>query len=120
MMTCDLGRRRSARLEFHATPEVLLRTWTSVRVVDISATGVLLETKATETWDRIELLMPLGGVTFAAKVQVRRRQLLRDGRGEPCVRIGGSFLNLDDASRGQLAEFLAGGARPANGGHPLS
>lgn len=118
-MTCELGRRRSARLEFHVSPDVLLRTWTSVRVLDISATGVLLETNAGEAWDRIELLMPLGGMTFAAQVQVCRRQVLRDGRGEPRVRIGGSFMNLDDASRGQLAEFLAGGIRPA-GGHMLS
>jgi hypothetical protein len=108
-MTQALGRRRTTRLEFQVTPEVLLRTWTSVRVVDISATGVLLETNSNEMWDRIDLLMPLGGVTFAAKVQVRRRQVLHGGHGEPRVRIGGSFLNLDDVSRCQLAAFLAGG-----------
>ena len=109
-MTCAPGRRRSSRLEFRVTPEVLLRAWTSVRVVDISATGVLLETNAPEAWDRIELLVPLGGVTFAAQVQVRRRVVLQDERGAQRIRIGGSFTNVDAASRNHLAAFLAGGS----------
>jgi hypothetical protein len=104
------GRRRSPRLEVGAGALVTINSVTSARLVDISLTGVQLEATEVEPSETVELRVPLGGVPFAATVQVRRRQLTRDARGDARVRISGPFVNLDERQSRQLSHFLVGGA----------
>jgi c-di-GMP-binding flagellar brake protein YcgR len=81
--------------------DVQLRT--RVRLLDISATGALVESELPlPVGARGQLRFALAGATFAPTVQVRRRA------GAPVrdLNLGTMFTSMDDTSRRRLEEFL--------------
>jgi hypothetical protein len=106
--------RRTIRAQHGGDACVTLGSRVAVRVINISMTGVLLETSDTADvarGDRLELTMPLGGVPFTATLQVGRHDRLRD-RKVARLRVGCAFVNMDPARQEQLAKFLADGLIP--------
>ena len=89
----------------------------AVRIVNISLSGVLLETSDSNAdithGDELELTVPLGRASFSAKLAVSREARLTDGRTGGRLRVACVFVNLDPARRQQLADFLADGLVPS-------
>jgi hypothetical protein len=110
--------RRSIRAQHGGDARVTLGSRVAVRVINISMTGVLLETSDTADvarGDQLELTVPLGGAPFTATLQVGRQDRLRDDRKVARLRVGCAFVNMDPARREQLAKFLADGLIPPQG-----
>jgi hypothetical protein len=110
VMTADV--RRAPRAT-HSGESVQLGSRFAVRVVNISLTGVLLETCAGSAGiirgDRLDLSVPLGRAIFSARLEVGREDWLPEGKNGGRLRVGCAFVDLNAARRQQLAQFLADG-----------
>jgi hypothetical protein len=79
-----------------------LQLHTRVRLLDISATGALVESELPlPVGARGHLRFALAGASFSPTVQIRRRAgSARD------LNLGTVFTSMDDTSRRRLEEFL--------------
>jgi hypothetical protein len=81
--------------------------WSTVRLVDISLSGVLLaSSRPIGLSDRTVLRAAFDGDAFTSAVEICRVQPEAPG-GEPgSVRLGGRFVDPDEGNRRVLAQFL--------------
>jgi hypothetical protein len=96
-------RRRSPRVALPQDEECDLQLRTRVKLLDISATGALVESEIPlPIGARGQLRFALAGAAFAPTVQIRRRA------GSPArdLNLGTVFTSMDDTSRRRLEEFL--------------
>jgi hypothetical protein len=92
-----LERRRAARLPVEGGAEAGIVSSNSVRVVDISAGGVLLASpRPAPVGSRGRLSFTIGGNPLAAEVEIRRVVEAPDRTG---FRIGAMFLAITPAQR---------------------
>jgi len=99
----DTDRRRSPRVMLPADEECRLQLRTRVRLVDISATGALVESDMPIPIGATgQLRFSLAGASYAPTVQVRRRA----GDRARELNLGTVFTSMDDTSRRRLEEFL--------------
>jgi len=98
-----IDRRRSPRVLLPEDEECSLQLRTRVRLVDISATGALVESNLPlPVGSHGQLRFALAGASYAPTVQIRRRagSQVRD------LSLGTMFTSMDDTSRRRLEEFL--------------
>jgi c-di-GMP-binding flagellar brake protein YcgR len=96
-------RRRSPRVMLPQDEECSLQLRTRVRLLDISATGALVEADVPlPVGVRGQLRFALAGTTFTPTVQIRRRA----GSQAREMNLGTMFTSMDDTSRRRLEEFL--------------
>ena len=97
-------RRRGPRVAVGQQVDCRFEMRVKVRVVDISATGALLEADESlpvQTGGRLKAV--LGASRFSPHLQIQRAaSLLPDGG----VHLGAAFVRLDDDSRNSLEAFL--------------
>jgi c-di-GMP-binding flagellar brake protein YcgR len=99
----NLDRRRSPRVTLPQDEECDLQLHTRVRLLDISATGALVESELPlPVGVRGHLRFALAGASFSPTVQVRRRA----GSAARDLNLGTVFTSMDDTSRRRLEEFL--------------
>jgi hypothetical protein len=97
-------RRRNPRLALEAPLECAVKVQTRVNILDVSVTGMLLGSDvALPPGTRVYLRTFLGGVDFAADVQVQRTVARRPG----AVESGVTFVRMDAQSQRRLEQFLA-------------
>jgi c-di-GMP-binding flagellar brake protein YcgR len=109
----DIDRRRSPRVMLppgDRDEECRLQLRTRVRLVDISATGALVESDLPIPIGATgQLRFSLAGASYAPTVQVRRRAGSHArGAGSDAreLNLGTVFTSIDDTSRRRLEEFL--------------
>jgi hypothetical protein len=96
-------RRRSPRFEVPAGQQAVLPIDLSVRLLDISLTGVLVHASQTaKEGSRGRLRLALAGQPFAAEVEVRR---IAQGPGGQGYKIGARFVDLTDDQRHLIEGF---------------
>jgi hypothetical protein len=96
-------RRRSPRVLLPQDEECSLQLRTRVRLVDISASGALVESDVPLPVGATgQLRFALAGSAYAPTVQIRRRA------GSPArdLNLGAVFTSMDETSRRRLEEFL--------------
>jgi hypothetical protein len=99
-------RRRAVRIPVDGAADAGIMATNSVRVVDISAGGVLLaSTRPATVGTRGRLSLTLGGNPLAADVEIRRVVESPDRTG---FRIGAMFIGMTPAQREAIERF----ARP--------
>jgi PilZ domain-containing protein len=100
-------RRRSNRIAIGHIEPAYLPSSEAVRVLDISVTGVLLQSsRSIEPGTRGSLKLNFGGSPFSADVEVRRAVPTADGGSSPSYRVGASFVAITPEHR-QLIERFA-------------
>ena len=98
-------RRRSPRVALPQgeDEECDLQLRTRVRVLDISATGALVESEVPlPVGARGQLRFALAGAAFSPTVQIRRRA----GSAARDLNLGTVFTSMDETSRRRLEDFL--------------
>jgi c-di-GMP-binding flagellar brake protein YcgR len=110
MSQAFLERRREPRVPMRDHQMVGLPMALTVRLVDISAGGVLLtSSQQMSIGQRARLHTTLGSEPFNVEVEVRRvvdGSLEGNGRGR--YRVGAAFATLDEASSRSVNHFLSG------------
>jgi hypothetical protein len=110
MAEAQLERRRSPRVPMREDETVGLPVGLTVRLLDISSSGVLLfSPQALGFGQRATLRTILGADPFNADIEVRRVSAggtsTSPGAG---YRIGAAFVGLDDKAHRAVTRFLAG------------
>lgn len=110
MSEAFLERRREPRVPMQEDQVIGLPVALTVRLVDISAGGVLLSSSQKLTiGQRARLQTTLGSDPFNVEVEVRR---VADGGQEGAARgryrIGAVFTSLDEAASRSVNHFLSG------------
>ena len=101
----EVERRRSARTQAADGTELNRPAWSTVKVLDISVSGVLfLAPDWMAAGDKAQLRMRLGDSSFAADIEVRRSDRHPTPAGG--YRVGAAFTSLGDGSRASLEEFI--------------
>jgi c-di-GMP-binding flagellar brake protein YcgR len=96
-------RRRSPRYEIEAGELAVLPVAISVQVLDISPTGVLLQSsQPAKLGSRGRLRMTMGGMPLSAEVEVRR---VSPGVGNAGHRIGVMFVEISAEQRQMIERF---------------
>jgi len=96
-------RRRSPRFDVDGGEVAVLPGAMSVRLLDISLTGVLVQSgQSAKEGARGRLRLDLAGQPFAAEVEVRR---IAQGAGGQGYRIGARFVDLTDDQRHIIEGF---------------
>ena len=96
-------RRRHPRLPIEGGEAAILPVSLSVRILDISLSGVLVQSRQpARQGDRGRLRLALGGHPFTADVEVKR---VSHGANEGDYRIGVAFLGLSPESRQMIVRF---------------
>jgi c-di-GMP-binding flagellar brake protein YcgR len=110
MSQATLERRRQPRVPISDDQQVGLPMALTVRLVDISAGGVLLSSsQKMSIGQKARLHTTLGSDAFHAEVEVRRvAEGGLEGNGRGRYRIGAVFTALDEASRRSVQHFLSG------------
>jgi PilZ domain len=96
-------RRRSPRVLLPQDEECSLQLRTRVRLLDISASGALVESDVPLPVGATgQLRFALAGAAYTPTVQIRRRA------GSPArdLNLGTVFTSMDESSRRRLEEFL--------------
>ena len=97
-------RRRGPRVAVGDDVDCRFEIRAKVRLVDISATGALLETKETlpvHTSGRLKAV--LASAKFCPSLQIRRAASRPQSEG---LHLGTVFVGMDDESRNSLEAFL--------------
>jgi len=98
-------RRRNVRIACASDAEIRFPVWTTVELVDISARGVLFSsTDPLDVGTRGELRIRLGDQSFAAQIEIRRRDVRPGAPGGHFV--GVSFVFVEERNRRHLESFL--------------
>jgi c-di-GMP-binding flagellar brake protein YcgR len=96
-------RRQSARFDVPGGEQAIHPTDLSVRLLDISLTGVLVHARQTgKEGSRGRLRLDLAGQPLAAEVEVRRIAQDPGGQG---YKIGARFVDLTDDQRHLIETF---------------
>lgn len=96
-------RRRSPRVMLPEDEECSVQLRTRVRLLDISATGALVEADMPLPVGATgQLRFALAGAAYAPTVQIRRRA----GSQARDLNLGTVFTSMDESSRRRLEEFL--------------
>jgi hypothetical protein len=105
-----LERRREPRVPMADNQQVGLPMALTVRLVDISAGGVLLtSSQKMSIGQRARLHTSLGSEPLNVEVEVRRvAEGGMEGNGRGRYRIGAVFTALDEASKRSVHHFLSG------------
>ena len=105
-----LERRREPRVPMSDELRVGLPMALTVRLVDISACGVLLSSSQNmNIGQRARLRTTLGADPFNAEIEVRRvAEGDLDGNGRGRFRLGAVFTSLDAAATRSVNHFLSG------------
>jgi hypothetical protein len=101
----ELERRRAPRIPAAEGTELNRPVWVTVKVLDISVSGVLFVAPQPMTLgERGQLRLRLGEHSFVGDIEVRRsdRHPIPSGG----YRIGGTFTALAEGSRATLEEFI--------------
>jgi hypothetical protein len=99
-------RRRSPRAVIADTELSVLAFPVPVRLIDISLSGVLLEsTHPVDLGTRGTLRFNFGGVPFSADVEVQRSTDLAKGPTRPCFAIGAAFVALSRQDQRVIERF---------------
>ena len=96
-------RRRSPRVVLPDDEECSVQLRTRVRLLDISASGALVESDVPLPVGATgQLRFALAGAAYAPTVQIRRKA------GSPArdLNLGTVFTSMDESSRRRLEEFL--------------
>jgi c-di-GMP-binding flagellar brake protein YcgR len=106
-----IERRRDPRVPMEGDQKVGLPVALTVRLVDISAGGVLLSSsQKMNIGQRAKLRTTLGSDPFHAEIEVRRVvEGVMEGSGRGGFRVGAVFTSLDEAARRSVTHFLSGG-----------
>ena len=100
-------RRRSSRVAIGHIEPAYLPSSEAVQVLDISVTGVLLQSsRSIEPGTRGSLKLNFGGTPFSADVEIRRAVSVTVGGSSPSYRVGASFVAITPEHR-QLIERFA-------------
>jgi hypothetical protein len=110
MSEAFLERRRQPRVPISDDQTIGLPMALTVRLVDISAGGVLLSSsQKMNIGQRARLHTTLGSDSFNAEVEVRRvADGSFEGNGRGRYRIGAVFTQLDEAASRSVHHFLSG------------
>jgi hypothetical protein len=101
-----IERRRYPRVGPAADIKISLPVVVDAEVLDLSAAGALLSTSAwLRPGQRAQLRVILDREPFSAWVEVKRIESGTQG-GEPRIRIGATFVAVDDHSESSLRHFL--------------
>ena len=105
-----LERRRDPRVPMKDDQKVGLPMALTVRLVDISASGVLLSSsQKMNVGQRARLRATLGADPFNAEIEVRRvAEGGTDGNGRGRYRVGAVFTSMDEAATRSVTHFLSG------------
>jgi hypothetical protein len=96
-------RRRSPRVPITEGLAVL-PVGLTVRVMDISVNGVLLETsRALQRGSRASLRLNMGGTPFATEIEIQR--VSAEGEGAGRYHLGATFLRISEADRQIIDRF---------------
>ena len=103
-------RRRDPRVPMRDDQKVGFPLALTVRLVDISAGGVLLaSSQLMSIGQRARLRATLGADPFNAEIEVRRvAEGGPDGNGRGRFRVGAVFTSLDEAAKRSVSHFLSG------------
>lgn len=106
MSDVAVNRRRIPRAAIADTELSVLACPIAVRLLDISLSGVLLEsTHAVELGTRGTLRFNFGGVPFSADVKVERQSPARTGSGSDSYSIGATFVALSRQDQRVIERF---------------
>lgn len=95
-------RRRSPRYDIETGELAVLPAANSVQILDISLSGVLLQSVHGATvGSRGRLRMSLGGQPFSAEVEIRRTTPL----GANCHRMGALFVDISPEHERMIERF---------------
>ncbi len=110
MSEAFLERRREPRVPMNSDETVGLPAALTVRLVDISAGGVLLSSpQKMRVGQRAHLRTTLGADPFSVDLEVRRvAGSGPEGAAHGNYRIGAVFTGLDEASSRSVHHFLSG------------
>ena len=110
MPEAHLERRREPRVPMTDGPNVGLPMGLTVRLVDISAGGVLLSSsQRMQVGQRARLRTTLGAEPFNVEIEVRRvAEGGPDGATRGRYRVGAVFTGLDEAASRSVNHFLSG------------
>jgi len=110
MSQASLERRREPRVPMKDDQQVGLPMALTVRLVDISAGGVLLtSSQRMSIGQRARLRTTLGSEPLNVEVEVRRiADAGLEGNGRGRYRVGAVFTGLDDAAARSVNHFLSG------------
>ena len=105
-----IDRRREPRVPMRDDQKIGVPMALTVRLVDISAGGVLLASSQKMTiGQRARLRATLGADPFNAEIEVRRvAEGGPDGNGRGRFRVGAVFTSLDEAATRSVTHFLSG------------
>ena len=105
-----LDRRREPRVPMTDGRTIGLPMALTVRLVDISAGGILLSSSRPMTiGQRARLRTTLGTDPFNAEIEVRRvSEGGAEGNGRGRFRVGAVFTALDDMANRSVSHFLSG------------
>jgi hypothetical protein len=105
-----LERRRDPRVPMRDDQRVGVPMALTVRLVDISAGGVLLaSSQKMNVGQRARLRATLGADPFNAEIEVRRvAEGGLDGSGRGRFRVGAVFTLLDESAKRSVNHFLSG------------
>jgi hypothetical protein len=107
MTEAILDRRRMPRVPVGPAMELSLPVPLTVRVVDISAGGVLLSSpQKMSIGQRARLQLTLGGEPLSVEVEVRRVADGREAMGRNRYRLGAAFVAPDEYARRSVDHFL--------------
>lgn len=106
----ELERRHSPRMHASDGTEINRAVWQTVKVLDVSVSGVLfLAPQWMGVGEKGQLRLRLGDSSFVADIEVRRsdrHQAISGG-----YRIGAAFTALADGSKASLEEFIGAAER---------
>ncbi len=110
MAEAFVERRRQPRVTMPTEQQVGLPLSVTVRLVDISNSGVLLSsTQKMAVGQRARLQTTLGQDPFNASVEVRRvTEMGPDAGGRGRYKIGAVFMGMDEATNRSMQRFLNG------------
>jgi hypothetical protein len=105
-----LERRRAPRVAVAPGTEVGVPTGLTVRLLDISASGVLISSpQKMAVGQRARLQLTLGGEPLNVEVEVRRVAeggTMMDAVGRSRFRLGAAFVDPDEYARRSVQHFL--------------
>ncbi len=107
MTEAILDRRRSPRVAVGPSTQLAVPTPMTVRVMDISASGVLLSSPQRMTvGQRATLQLTLSGEPLNVEVEVRRVAEGQEAMGRNRYRLGAAFIAPDEYARRSVEQFL--------------
>ena len=101
----EMERRQSPRVPLDDGTEMNRPEWSTVKVLDISVSGVLfLAPERMAAGSKGQLRLRLGDNSFVGDIEIRRSDRHQTPSGG--YRVGATFTSLADGSRASLEDFI--------------